>query len=132
VLEASCELVKLELVVIELEDKIEEEEEELVSTVRDEEVVLVLCSRLDVCVLIRELEDEDEVIVAGVDIDEDMILVELLDAEVDVVPAATEEREEEEEVDGTPTTTYPEFVPEGGKVDVNPVAPAGICDILVA
>ena len=101
----SSPLVEVELLVTEPEDEIEEEEEELVSTGLDEEVVPVLVSRLDVCVLVRELED---------------------------VPVVTEGREEKEEVDGIPTTTYSEFVPEEGTIDVNPVTPAGICVVLVA
>jgi hypothetical protein len=101
----SSPLVEVELLVTEPEDEIEEEEEELVSTGLDEEVVPVLVSRLDVCVLVRELED---------------------------VPVVTEGREEKEKVNGIPTTTYSESVPEEGTVDVNPVAPAGICVVLVA
>lgn len=127
-----CPLLEIELLVICPEDKVEEEEEELGSTVLDREVVLVLVSRLDVCVLLRELEDEDGEVVAGVDSNEDVGLAEMLDTEVEVVLDVTDGPGEKEEVDGTPTTTYPEFVPEEGTIDVNPVAPAGICVVLVA
>jgi len=115
------------------EDEIEEGKEELVSTGLDEEVVPVLVSLLDVCVLVRAFENEDEEDLAGIDPDEDVGLAEMLDTEFEVVLAVTEGREEEEEeVDGIPTTTYPEFVPEEGTIDVNPVAPAGMCVVLVA
>lgn len=128
----SCPLVEVELLATAPEDKIEEGKEELVSTGLDEEVAPVLVSLSDVCVLVRALENEDEEDLAGIDSDEDVGLAEMLDTEFEVVLALTEGREEKEEVDGTPMTTYPEFVPEGGTIDVNPMAPAGICVVLVA
>ena len=124
------------VVKIEEEDMLKEEEEEVASNVDEEDEVLLVSLevRLDVLLLVTELEGEGKEVVAGTDTDEDGDLVEMLAAEVkdDLVETKLRVEEEEEELAGTPTMTYPGVVPDGGTVDVNPVAPADICVILVA
>lgn len=121
----------IELLVSKLGDRLDEEEE-LDSIVVVGDIILVLVSRLELLLLAIEVEDEDKEVVAAIDFDEDVVLAMLLDIELELVLVVTEGGEEEEELDGIPTMTYPEFVPEAATVDVNPAAPAGICVVLVA
>jgi hypothetical protein len=83
-----------------------EREEELFDTAVDEVLVRLLAPEIEVDLLLPELK---------------------------IVLLVTEPGDEEEEgLAGTPTMTYPAVVPDGRTVDVNPVAPAAICVVLVA
>jgi hypothetical protein len=118
-------LEDVELIGIEGEDMGEEEEEEV--------FLVSLEIRLEVFLLVTELESGGKEVAAGVDTDDDKGLVKLLVAEVKDDLVETELRDdEEEELAGTPTMTYPGVVPDERTVDVNPVAPADIWVVLVA
>jgi len=59
--------------------------------------------------------------------------VDLLLPELEILLLATDADDEEESgLEGTPIMTYPAFVLDEEIVDVNPVAPAAICVVLVA